>query len=266
MDLGRTGVAVEMGAHLNHAPVLERLGYRTLWIAGGQLDRLERVTELLGATDGARVATGIISPDAYGPEAVARFYGKTETAAPGRFVVGLGGSQRRPQLRELHGYLDALDGAPVPVPAGRRILAALGPRKLAVARDRCAGAITLLVTPEHTASAREILGPAATLVVDEFVVLDPDADRARALARGPLGFLATVPGYRANFARMGFADDDVDGLSDRLVDGVVARGDEAAIAARVAAHRAAGADHVVLSVLGAGDAVAIARRLAAAGA
>jgi probable F420-dependent oxidoreductase len=235
VDLGPTGIAVDDLP----AAELERLGYRTLWIAGGRLDRLSRVTDLLAGTASARVATGIISPDRYDAAAVSRFYAATEAAHPGRFVVGLGGSQRRPRLAELHAYLDGLDA----VPADRRLLAALGPRKLAVARDRCAGAVTLLVTPEHTASARAVLGPGPTLVVDEFVA------PTRELARGPLRFLAGVPGYRANFLRMGFTEADVDDLSDRLVDGVVAGGDADAVRARVAAHRAAGADHVLLTLL-----------------
>lgn len=261
MELGAVGTAVDTGRPPGDATILERLGFRTLWVAGGQLDRLDRVTDLLGATTDARVATAIISPDVYGADAVGRFYADTEAAAPGRFVVGVGGSQRRPRLAELEAYLDGLDRAGVP--AGRRILAALGPRKLGVARDRCAGAVTLLVTPDHTASARAVLGAGATLVVDEFVVLGTDPDRARGLARGPLGFLATVPGYRADFARMGFSDADIDGLTDRLVDGLVAWGDADAIGARVAAHRAAGADHVILSILTDADPLPTARELAA---
>jgi probable F420-dependent oxidoreductase len=249
MDLGRTGIALDdPGA----AATLEQLGYDTLWIPGGRLDRLDRVTDALAATTTARIATGIISPDVHDADEVGRLYAAAETTAPGRFVVGVGGSQRRPRLRELDTYLDALDAAGIP--AGRRILAALGPRKLAAARDRCAGAITLLVTAGHTATARAVLGPGATLVVDQFVVPDTDPDRARTLARGPLSFLATVPGYRTNFARMGFSDDDITGLSDHLVDALVAWGDRDAIESRIAAHRAAGADHVVLSPLSAPDA------------
>ena len=111
-------------------------------------------------------------------------------------------------------------------------------------------AIGLLVTPEWTAQARGALG-GSTLVVDQFVVVDSDPDRARAAAREPLSFLATVPGYRQNFLRMGFTEADVDELSDRLVDGLEVWGSIDDIAERVAAHHAAGADHVVLAPLGA---------------
>jgi probable F420-dependent oxidoreductase len=119
-----------------------------------------------------------------------------------------------------------------------------------MARDRAAGAIGLLVAPEWTSQARGALG-GATLVVDQFVVVESDPDRARAAAREPLSFLATVPGYRQNFLRMGFTDADVEDLSDRLVDDLVVWGSVDDIAERVAAHHAAGADHVVLAPLGA---------------
>jgi probable F420-dependent oxidoreductase len=262
-DLGRAGIAVDVspdGRHLAAAATLEQQGYATFWLPGGQLDRLDRVTDVLRATTAARVATAIVSPDVYDADEVARFYAGTQAAAPGRFVLGLGGSQRSPRLRDLNSYLDRLDRAAVP--PERRVLAALGPKKLALARDRGAGAITLLVTPEHTSGARAILGSGRTLVVDQYVVLGTDAGRARALARGPLGFLVTVPGYRASFARMGFTDEEITGLADRLVDELVAWGDLDAVTERIAAHRAAGADHVVVSILDPDDRLDVARRLA----
>jgi probable F420-dependent oxidoreductase len=129
------------------------------------------------------------------------------------------------------------------------LLAALGPRKVSVAGQRTAGAITLLVTPRFTARVREELGQGPILVVDQYVVVDTDAERARSAVRKPLAFLANVTGYREAFRRMGFTDEDVDQSSDRLVDAVSAWGDVDAIAARIAALRAAGADHVVLTAL-----------------
>ncbi|HEV7654679.1 MAG TPA: hypothetical protein VGP36_08075 [Mycobacteriales bacterium] len=70
-----------------------------------------------------------------------------------------------------------------------------------------------------------------------------------------------MPGYRTSFARMGFTDDEVTGLADRLVDALVAWGDVDAVAERIDAHRVAGADHVVLSILNE-DRLTVARRLA----
>ena len=179
--------------------------------------------------------------------------------------MGLGGSQGRGALQALGEYLDRLDHADPPVPAERRLLAALGPRKLEVARDRCAGALTLLVTPDSTRHAREALGDDSTLVVDQFVVLDDDPETARRTARGHLEFLPRVAGYRAHFTRMGFTDDEVAALGDRLVDELVAWGEVDAIIDRVETHRQAGADHVILAVLSEGDqptTLDVARRLA----
>jgi probable F420-dependent oxidoreductase len=256
LDLGPIGVAVNVkpdDAHLAEAKQLEELGYKTIWLPGGQLDRLDRIRELVRATATARIAPAIISPDVYEADDVARFHAEMQADAPGRFVVGFGGSQQPRSLDGLNRYLDRLDQANPPVPAGRRLLAALGPRKLEIARTRCAGAVTLLVTPSYTGQARAVLGADSTLVVDQFVVLDTNASRARETGRRHVRFLAGVGGYRANFARMGFDYDDVADLSDRLVDALIAWGDADAITARIDEHRAAGADHVVVSVISDGD-------------
>jgi probable F420-dependent oxidoreductase len=270
LDLGPLGIALSVdrgGAHLAAAAAVEDLGYSTIWVAGGQLDSLDRITELVGATRAIRVAPAIIPVEVYPASAVLRLHAELESTAPGRFVAGLGGPQRPRHLRALAGYLDELDAGNPPVPAQRRIIAALGPRKLELARDRAAGAIALLVDPEWTAGARGVLGERAALVVDQMIVLDEDPDRARETARGPLRFLAGVVGYRANFARMGFADAEIEAPSDRLVDAVVAWGDPQTIVDRVHAQWAAGADQVLLSVLhgdGQPGELAVARLLAAA--
>jgi len=247
-----TGIAIDIhpdGSHRDTAAELERLGYHTLWIPGGQLDRLDRVAELLAATDSIQVATGIVPLGVHAPVDVAATYAELTERYPGRFVLGLGGPQQPGSLAALDDQLTELDAHGVP--AHGRLLAALGPRKVAIARRRTAGAIVLLVTPEFTAQVRSELGAGSILVADQFVVVDADADadRARAAVRGPLAFLSTVPGYRAAFRRMGFTDADIDQASDRLVDAVSVWGDVDDIAERVAAQRAAGADQVVLSVL-----------------
>lgn len=256
LDLGPIGVAVNIArndAHLAEARQLEQLGYQTIWLPGGQIDSLDRIRQLVRATGAARIAPAIISADVYSSDALAGLHAGLETSAPGRFVVGLGGSQQPHSLDALHRYLDRLDGAVPPVPAGHRLLAALGPRKLDIARTRCAGAIALLVTPGYTSRARASLGAASTLVIDQFVVLDTDAGRARETARGHVRFLAGVAGYRANFARMGFDDTDVADLSDHFVDALVAWGDADAIGQRIAEHHVAGADHVIVTVITDGD-------------
>ena len=252
LDLGPVGVTLRIsadGRHLDEAAALEELGYSAIWLSGGQIDSLSRIAEVVRATTTVPVIPGIIPVDVYPPGDVIRLYADLEARAPGRFVAGLGGPQVPRPLRPLSDYLDQLDQGEPQVPVGRRLLAALGPRKLELARDRTAGAILLLVTPDYTRTARRILGTHSTLVVSQMIVLDTDAARAREVARGPLRFLAGVAGYRANFARMGFAASDIASLSDELVDRLVAWGDARTVATRISEHLQAGADQVVLTVL-----------------
>lgn len=113
---------------------MEQLGYSTIWLPGGQIDTLNRIAQIVRATTSISVASAIISLDVYPPEDVTNLYADLLATAPDRFVVGLGGPQQAKPLRALHDYLDKLDAADPPVPADRRILAALGPRKLEIAR------------------------------------------------------------------------------------------------------------------------------------
>jgi probable F420-dependent oxidoreductase len=254
LGLGPVGVALNVSdTYLAEAAEAERLGYSAVWLPGGQIDNLGRLADLVRATTAVAVASAIISLDVYSPEAVTGLYAQLETSAPRRFVPGLGGPQTPRPLQALNSFLDRLDRAEPPVPAQRRLLAALGPRKLELARDRCAGAILLLVTPAYIGAARQILGDRAALVVDQMLVLDADAARARQTARGPLRFLSGLPGYRANFARMGFTENEIDGLSDRLADELVIWGDADTVAERIGQQLQAGADHVMLQVLSDGS-------------
>jgi probable F420-dependent oxidoreductase len=250
LGLGPVGLALNVSAsYLADAAEAERLGYSAIWLPGGQLDDLARLTELASATRAVPVGSSIISPDVYPAATVAARYAQLEASAPGRFIPGLGGSQQPRSLAALHTYLDQLDQGEPPVPAGRRLLAALGPRKLALARDRCAGAIMLLVTLDYLSEARQLLGDQAALVVDQMLVLDADPDRARATAGRPLRFLAGLPGYQASFARMGL---DI-AAPDRLADELICWGDPDTVAARIGQLHQAGADHVILHVLAEGS-------------
>ena len=175
---------------------------------------------------------------------------------PGRFVLGLGASHAplvenytRPYSRMV-AYLDTLDVAGPEVGKDRRMLAALGPRMLELARDRAAGAHPYFVPVEHTAHARTILGKGPLLAPEVTVVLESDPTTARNLARTFTAGYLTLPNYANNLRRLGFGDEDLaGGGSDRLVDAVVAWGDVDAVASRVQEHRAAGADHVCIQVL-----------------
>ncbi|MFE3825690.1 LLM class F420-dependent oxidoreductase [Streptomyces sp. NPDC059092] len=233
---------------------LDELGYGTIWIGGNP--SVEEAAAVVRATRRITVATGILSIWQHEASAVAEQVAAVERAAPGRFVLGLGVSHdalapryARPYTTMV-GYLDALDAAPEPVPARGRVLAALGPKMLALASERAAGAHPYLVTPEHTAQARAALGPDALLAPELGVVLDTDLDRARTTARAMLSFYLGLPNYTGNLLRLGFTEDDfTDGGSARLLDALFALGDADAVRARVDAYRAAGANHVALQVL-----------------
>ncbi|MFI6697882.1 LLM class F420-dependent oxidoreductase [Streptomyces sp. NPDC050509] len=233
---------------------LDELGYGTIWVGGSP--SVEEAGAVVGATRRITVATGILSIWQHEAPAVAEQVAAIERTAPGRFVLGLGVSHdaltpryARP-YSTMVSYLDALDAAPEPVPARSRVLAALGPKMLALASERSVGAHPYLVTPEHTAQARAALGPDALLAPELGVVLDTDLDRARTTARAMLSFYLGLPNYTDNLLRLGFAEDDfTDGGSARLLDALFALGDADVVRARVDAYRAAGADHVALQVL-----------------
>jgi probable F420-dependent oxidoreductase len=146
--------------------------------------------------------------------------------------------------------LDALDGPRQSVPPERRVLAALGTRMLELAAERAAGAHPYFVPVEHTALAREVLGPDLLVATEVAVVLETDPAKARALARAYASIYLGLPNYTSNLRGFGFDDDDIDhGGSDRLIDAVIPWGDADTIAGRLREHLDAGADHVCVQVV-----------------
>jgi probable F420-dependent oxidoreductase len=251
----RAGGDDSMGA----ATQMEDVGYTALWSSGGFDPGLATHFEkMLAATDHVTVASGIVSVWAAAPDEVSKSVAAIDARYPGRFVLGVGASHsaivqdyRRPYSHVVE-YLDALDGIGV-VTKDRRMLAALGPRMLELAGERAAGAHPYFVPVEHTARARETLGPGPVLAPEVTVVLESDVSKARQLARTFTEGYLGLPNYRDNLRTLGFDEEDVaGGGSDRLVDAVVAWGDVDAIARRVREHRQAGADHVCVQVVSAG--------------
>ncbi|MFJ5773574.1 TIGR03620 family F420-dependent LLM class oxidoreductase [Streptomyces sp. NPDC093094] len=245
-DPGRRSELTEAAAEL------EQLGYGALWLGSNSTAR--HAAPLLEATTRIAVGTSIQNIWQYEAAVSADAFARVDAVHPGRFVLGLGvGHGRTPQqfrgpVSALAAYLDALDAAGVP--AGRRVVAAIGPRSLRLVRERAAGTVPYLVTPDHTAAAREILGDAPLLAPELKVVPEADAGRARALARAFLAPYLTLPNYTSNFLRHGFTEDDLrGGGSDRLVDAVFAWGTDDAIRDRIESFHRAGADHVALQVV-----------------
>ena len=244
------------------AAELEELGFTSLWLPTFGPDAFEAVGRVLGATREVVVATGVLNVWMYAADETATAHAELTASHGDRFLLGLGVSHgpvvdrfvpdatyEKP-LQKMTSYLDELDAAPTPVPVNRLVLAALGPRMLELARDRTGGAHPYNVTPEHTALARAALGADEMLVPEQAVALTTDAEEGRRWGRAFLENYLGLPNYANNLRRLGYTDDDIaDGGSDRLVDGLIAWGDVGAIAARVQAHRDAGADSVCVQVL-----------------
>lgn len=237
------------------AAEIEELGYGALWLPGGVDDQvLASVDALLAATKHITIATGILNIWKHRPRDVADWFKALSADHQQRVLLGLGvshgpliGEAWKKPLSVMREFLDGLDQAGMP--REHLCLAALGPRMLEMSGDRTAGAHPYLVNPDHTATAREILGADKLLAPEQGVVLERDADKARALAREALSVYQNLPNYRNNWLRHGLTEEDVDTVSDRLVDDLFAWGDADRIAERVQAHCDAGADHVCIQLI-----------------
>jgi probable F420-dependent oxidoreductase len=278
-SLGRLGVWTFAFDGLPHGPLtdtaaeLDELGFGAIWFgeAFGR-DTLTQAAYLLAATRRTVVATGIANIYLRTAFTLAAAERSLAEAYPGRFVLGLGGHRTRNQpvppgfehlvrpdskgaLSDLRAYLDAMDSATLqgsaPASPSPRVLAALGPKLLDLAAERTWGAHPYFVPVEHTARAREQLGPDPRLAVEQAVVLESDPAKVREVARQHVGgYLGLARHQTDNLRRLGFGDADLTGGgSDRLVDALVAGGDLGAIAKRVRQHLDAGADHVCVQVL-----------------
>jgi probable F420-dependent oxidoreductase len=265
VEMGRVGIwsglrswaADAVGAA---AASVESSGYGALWIPGGAGgDVLDRCRAALDTTTELVVATGILNIWRHDAREVAAETASLRRAGGDRFVLGLGVSHERligeeyvAPLAKMRSFLDELDAAGQAPDV--RVLAALRPRMLELARTRSAGAHPYFVPPEHSAVARAELGPGPLLAPEQTVVLEPDRTAGRALAPQFCARYLPLPNYTDNLRALGYSDEDLDPPgSDRLVDAIVAWGSAADIAARVQAHLDAGADHVCVQVVRADD-------------
>ena len=244
---------------------LEELGWGSLWF--WEVFGREALTSgalLLGATQRMVIASGIANVWARDPMAMAAAGRTLAEAYPGRFVLGIGvshgpivdarGHRYERPMDKMRAYLDAMQAAPYQAPPPPEepplVLAALGPAMLALAAERSAGAVTYNTPLAWTAKARSLLGPDPLLAIEQAVLLEQDPAQARRIAREFISFYMPLPAYTNAWDRAGFGPEDrAGGLSDRLVDALVAWGDPEAIAQRVRAHLDAGADHVCVQVL-----------------
>ncbi len=253
-----------------------------MWVpeSPGGKDDLTFSAVLLGGSPTIPVATGIAILWVRDPVAMMNASRTLADAFPGRFLLGMGvshkstavlrGHEYEKPLAATRAYLNAMDAAPFdghpPAETPMRVVAALGPRMTALAGELADGIHPFLSTPEHTAAAREIIGSDKLIAVEQGIILASDSEQARAAARANLGRFLRWPNYRNHFLRLGFGEQDFEnGGSNRIVDAIYAWGDVDAIAARIAEHQAAGADHVCLQVIAGGvDEQAALRELAPA--
>ena len=237
------------------ARLVEECGYDAFWLGGSP--QLSQVRPLLEATERIVVGTSIVNIWATDPADLVAEYAALAPEYGERLIVGIGvghpeatSDYARP-LRPMREFLDAIDAAPDPIPSERRALAALGPKMLDLAGERSAGTLPYFVPVEHTAAARERLGPQALVATEVACVLDADPASARATARKYARLYLGLVNYTGNLRRLGFGDADLDdGGSDRLLDAVIPHGDPAEVAAALRGHLEAGADHVAVQPIG----------------
>ncbi len=269
--LGKTGVwnwldGYSRDESIAFARKIETLGYQSLWLpeAIGR-DPFAMASLLSAHTETLGFATGIANLYARDPMNMNALRKTMGDLTGGRFVLGIGvshahlvtgvrGHEYQKPLTTMRNYLDGMEKAMYRAPEGPHdtpvVLAALREKMLGLSAERTSGAHPYFTPPEHTARARKILGPDALLAPEQMVLLETDATKARALARENMKIYMGLPNYLNNLRWLGFSETDLaDGGSDKLVDAIVAWGDESALQKRVDEHFEAGADHVCIQAL-----------------
>lgn len=268
-DIGRLGVwsfidNFSAPEAAGFARQLEDWGYSALWIPEAvNRDPFTIMAYMAAKTSRIVLATGIANIYARDPMAMKAIRKTLAELAPGRIVIGLGVSHHHlvnkvrgheystKPVSTMRAYLEDMEKAlymgKEPTEEAPVVLAALRQNMLKLAAEKTRGAHPYFVTPEHTARARATMGPDAWLCPEQMVLLETDAGNARAVARKHMAIYLGLPNYQNNLREYGFTDEDfANGGSDRVVDAIVAWGDEQAIRARIKAHHDAGATHVCI--------------------
>ena len=240
---------------------VEGHGYDVLWYPEAlAYEAMALGGYMLGQTKTLTLATGIANIYARDASAAMQGHNTLNSLYDGRFILGLGvshipiveaarGHNYGKPIGAMRSYLEAMAAAPVQIEAAERqvVLAALGPKMLALSAELTDGALPYNVTPEHTAQARQILGPGKALCVEQKICLTEDPGTARDVAAAQLKMYLGLPNYRNCWLSLGFTEDELsDRGSDRFLDAMVAWGSETTIRARLQAHFDAAADHVAI--------------------
>jgi probable F420-dependent oxidoreductase len=267
MELGQLGVwyffdGLSSPAAAEAAKRIESLGYGILWLPEtvGK-SPVATASWVLSQTETLNVATGIINIYHREPGVTLALQNSLCEQSGGRFLLGMGVSHKPlvegvrglnygPPVATMRAYLKKMTEAPytavMPEAAPKTVIAALGPKMLELAASETAGAHPYFSSPDHTAMAREIMGPDAWLCPEQKVILESDPTKARELARPVAGIYQNLPNYRNNWLRMGLTEDDINQLSDKFIDTTFAWGSAETIKARIQAHLDAGANHVCI--------------------
>ena len=241
---------------------IERLGYSVLWvpeIMGREIFSLS--SYLLSQTERLAVGTGVAIVFSYEPIVMASVTRTLGELFDDRFILGLGVSNKNANARRGIGYEKPVSfmraylanmqtapyGAPLPQHTPPIVLAGMMPKMLQLAATETQGTLTYFTTTEQVARIRETLGPHSWLCAIQAVLLETDAAKARALARSYMKTYLAIDHYVYRLRNLGYSDDDfANGGSDRLVDAIVAWGNEGKLQERIAAQFNAGATHVCI--------------------
>lgn len=259
MELGRIGIwhSRNKGGP-GVVKEIEALGYGAFWLGGSP--SIEQARAYVEAGTSIPVVTGILNVWQHDPADVAREHRKLTSDHPDRFLLGIGighpeaTSDYTKPLKTMREFLDGLDAAETPVPSDERLIAALGPKMLDLAKERSLGTHPYFIDVEHTRFARERLGQGPLVAPEVAVVVESDPETARKLAREYAAMYLGLKNYTSNLLRFGYTEQDLEnGGSDRLIDAVIPHGSPEQIAEAIRAHLEAGADHVCLQPLGHGS-------------
>ena len=267
MDTGKLGVwyffdGLSSVDAAQAAKRIEALGYGTLWLPEtvGK-SPVALASWLLANTEQLNLATGIMNIYHREPGVTAAAQNTLAEQSGGRFLLGMGvshkplvegvsGLEYGPPVPTMRTYLEKMAASPytaiAPDEAPPTVIAALGPKMLELAATQCTGAHPYFSDPGHTRMARDIIGPDAWLCVEQKVILETDAAKARELAKPVAKIYNRLPNYRNNWLRMGLSEDDIDHLSDRFIDTTFAWGTADNIRNRIQEHMDAGASHVCI--------------------
>ncbi|HJQ59156.1 MAG TPA: TIGR03620 family F420-dependent LLM class oxidoreductase [Vineibacter sp.] len=282
MTLGRLGVwyptdRLDAAGLRALTRTIEGSGYAVFWYPESRsYESMSLAAFLLGNSTRLMVGSSIANIYARDAYTARRALLTLNGLYDNRFILGLGvshipmvegvrGHRYDKPIPAMRAYLDALAKGEAGAADWPVVVAALGPKMLALSAQISRGAVPYNVTPEHTAQAAKILGPSKWLAVEQKVCLETDPQKARALGRAELARYMVLPNYRNNWLRLGFSEAELaNGGSDRFIDAMVLWGDAETIKRGLRRHFESGATHVCLQPVHADGDVAHRDRMIAA--